>query len=118
MGCQQCFTDWVCKCVPYGSTITVHSPLPLGNYTAVLTDHFDNKYSVPFTIYDIGSFEINTGDFPDGFFSEHGGVKKLEVLAADGCTSIKIPMLSEYSCIEIEVKGGTMDKSEIGCPLP
>jgi hypothetical protein len=45
-------------------------------------------------------------------------MKKLEVMQAGGCTPVKIPILSEYECIDIEVKGGTMDKSTIGCPLP
>jgi hypothetical protein len=118
MPCNTCFEDWICKCVPYGSDITIHSPLPLGSYVAVLTDHFGNKYSTDFTVYDIGSFSISTADFPDGFFSEHCGMKKLEVMQAGGCTPVKIPILSEYECIDIEVKGGTMDKSTIGCPLP
>lgn len=118
MSCKTCFEDWICKCLPYDSTITINSPLPLGNYVVVVTDHFQNKYSVAVSIYDQGSFEINIADFPDGFWSEHGGIKTIEVMESDGCTPIKIPMMSEYSCLEVTIVGGTMDKSTIGCELP
>lgn len=115
MSCTNCFEDWICKCLPYDSTITINSPLPLGNYVVVVTDKFENKYSVPVSIYDVGSFEINIADFPEGLFSEHGGVVRIEVMAADGCTPVKIPMTGEYDCIEIDVHGGTMGKSQVGC---
>lgn len=111
-----CFEDWVCKCIPYDSTITINANLPVGNYVAVVTDKFDNKYSVDFSVYDQGSFQLNIADFPEGLFSSIGAIK-IEVMQTDGCTPIKIPLMTEYNCIEVSVVGGTMDKSSIGCEL-
>lgn len=115
MGCTSCYEDWLCKCLPYDSTITINTNLPVGNYKVVITDHAGNKFQTDVSVYDQGSFELNIADFPEGLFSGPGNTVKIEVMAADGCTPIKIPILSEYDCIEAEIKGGTMDKSNIGC---
>lgn len=115
MSCRTCFEDWICKCLPYDSGITINANLAVGNYVVVITDKFENKYSVPVAVYDQGSFTINIADFPEGLFSEFGGTVKIEVMETDGCTPIKIPLLNEYDCIEVSIHGGTMEKSNIGC---
>lgn len=117
MSCKTCFEDWLCKCLPYDSDITINANLAIGNYVVVVTDKFGNKYSTLVAVYDQGSFTLSIADFPEGLFSEFGGKVKIEVMLTDGCTPIKIPLLSEYDCIEVEIHGGTMDKSTVGCEL-
>lgn len=113
MACKTCFEDWICKCLPYDSQIVIRAYLPAGTYTVVVTDKFDNKYDVEVIVEGVGNFfAINIDDFPEGLFFD---TVKIEVMAEDGCTPIKIPILSEYDCIELTGKGGTMDKSTVGC---
>jgi hypothetical protein len=115
MSCKSCFQDWLCKCLPYDSEITINANLPVGNYVVVVTDKFDAKYEAAVQVYDQGSFTLNINDFPEGIFSSPGETIKIEIMEADGCTPIKIPMLAEYDCLEVEIKNGTMEKSNVGC---
>lgn len=114
MACSECFEDWICKCLPYDSTITVNAVLPVGNYTVVITDKFNNKFSSSIGVYDQGSFELNVADFPEGFFTQYSGEFKMEI--QDGnCRPIKFKMAKEYDCVNFGVVGGTFEKSNIGC---
>lgn len=115
---KNCFQDWI-SCGPYNSIITVNTGLDAGEYTAILTDKFDHKYEIHVTVDDSGRFEININDLPEGLFNEFGGVITLELMK-NNCEKIKIPILDGYDyidsdCIEISVKGGTMEKTNIGC---
>lgn len=114
MSCSRCFEDWLCKCLPYDSTITVNAVIPVGNYTVVITDKFSNKYSAPITVYDQGSFELNVNDFPDGLFNQYAGELKMEIQDTS-CKPINFKMAQEYDCVNISVVGGTHEKSTIGC---
>lgn len=118
MSCIKCFEDWICKCVPYGSAITMNSYLtPLTQYTYVITDKFDNKYSGTAITDAFGHIEIDTADLPEGMLNEHAGNFKLEIMD-ESCKPINFIMASEYSCVEFSVKGGTLNKDEIGCDIP
>lgn len=119
MNCKCCFEDYICKCVPYGSTITLNSFLtPLHEYTYVITDKFANKYTGTAISDNLGHLEINTADVPEGFFTEFSGHFKLEIMDSDKCTPINFLMVGEYGCVEFDVVGGTTDKDFLGCEIP
>lgn len=119
MSCTNCFEDWVCKCVPYGSIITLNAYLtPFTEYTYVVTDKFGSKYTGTDTTDGFGHLEINTVSFPEGFFTEFSGRFKIQIMTSDNCEPIKFYMAGQYDCVEIEIKGGTMNKDEIGCDIP
>jgi hypothetical protein len=117
MSCTTCFTDWICKCVPYNDFIEVRSLLtPATEYFYKITDKFNAIYSGAVTSTADGYLEIPIADFPDGYFNEYAGNFTLEIYTdADLCNRVQIPLVSSYECVTIEIKGGTTEKNTIGC---
>lgn len=117
MACNNCFPDWICKCVPYNDFIVINTNVPAGLYTFKITDKFDNVYEGLAERQDNGTLEIAISDFPEGFWGEFSGVKTLHIYEYGGCNPISIPLAMRYNCIEIETKGGNSEKNTIGCEL-
>lgn len=117
MSCTNCFTDWVCKCVPYNDSIIINTNVEAGLYEYKVTDHFGAVYQGFAERTAEGKLEIAVSEFPEGFFSEHSGVKKIQIYTYGGCNPINIPIAMEVDCIDIEVKGGVSEKNTIGCDL-
>lgn len=117
MTCNTCFTDWICKCVPYNDFIEVRSLLtPATEYYYKITDKFDAVYSGSVTSTADGYLEIPIANFPDGYFNEFAGTFNLQVFTdADFCNQVDIPLVGTYPCVTIEIKGGTTEKNTIGC---
>jgi hypothetical protein len=115
------FKDFVSNCQ---DSITVYTVLePLTEYKWVITDKFNKSYSnQAFTDSD-GHFEIPTNELPAGLLNSYGGEFKLEVFAIEGlygetqCQQIKIPIAKYYDSIHFEVRGGTNEKSNLGCAI-
>lgn len=118
MSCKSCFTDYICHCIPYNDFIKINTALtPASTYNWIITDKFDNKYVGSVESEADGTLEIPIAGLPDGFLTEFGGTFKIEI-QDDECSTLKIPLIKKYDCIEIEVKGGNSDKNEIGCQFP
>lgn len=117
MGCNTCFDDWICKCVPYNDFILLNTNVPVGDYTYILTDKTDKKYSGTATREADGTLTIPIADFPDGFFTEFSGSFLIQIFTDEGCTPVPILLAKKYDCVELIVNGGTFEKNEIGCPL-
>jgi len=119
MGCNSCYEDFLCKCVPYDSVVTINTSVPDGDYMVRLTDTNGNKFDATAEkVTDGVSFNVH--DFPDGFISGPGNEFTLEVFKVDApgsCTPITIPMVSFVNCIKVNIIGGSVDKSSIGCTL-
>ncbi len=115
MSCKKCcFEDFICHCVPYDDVIRINTSLDPGKiYTAVVIDKFDNEYSVDILIGNEGTVEIPIAALPEGLFTEFSGTFRIQIV--DGCETIQMPLTALYDCIEIEIKGGTREKNEIGC---
>lgn len=118
MGCNIYFDDWICKCVPYSDVIILNTNVEAGSYTYILTDKNEHKYSGVATREADGTLTIPISDFPDGFFTPYSGSFKIEIFTDEGCTRIPILLAKKYDAIEMIVNGGTVEKNEIGCPLP
>lgn len=117
MSCYTCFTDWICKCVPYNEVITINTNVEAGMYEYKITDKFGAVYQGIADRTDEGKLEIPISDFPDGFWGEFGGSKKMEIYQYGGCSPISIPLAVQVSCIEVDVKGGINEKNTIGCDM-
>lgn len=117
MSCNQCFTDYICHCVPYDDFIKINTALtPSAVYTWVITDKFDNQYSGQVTAETDGTLEIPIAGLPDGLLTQFGGKFTIQIQDGD-CATLKIPLAKKYDCIEIEIKGGNRGKNEIGCEI-
>lgn len=117
MACNTCFNDWICKCVPYNDVITINTNVEAGLYEYKVTDFRGNVYQGIADRTADGKLEIPIVDFPDGFWSEYSGVKKIQIYQYGSCNPMNIPIAMQVDCIEVEVKGGVNDKSSIGCDL-
>lgn len=112
MSCSNCFTDYLSNCE---TEVNVFAQLePLTEYTWIITDKFDKKYSGTVTTDADGFFDIDVADLPDGFLTQYSGDFTLEVQDST-CKPVKFKMASEYTCINFTVKGGTFTKSNLGC---
>jgi hypothetical protein len=119
MACNNCYEDFLCKCTPYNSAVVINTSIEDGDYIVRLTDSNGNMFDADAVKVEAG-LEFNVAAFPEGFFSGQGNQFNLEVFRTDitgKCASVKIPMVSYVDCITISVKGGSIDKSEIGCVL-
>lgn len=119
MGCNTCFEDYVCKCIPYEDVITINTYLPAGTYSFIVTDKTGNKYSGVATRTAEGTIEIAVSLFPDGFFTEFSGNFDLQLFNDESCNRpLNIPLVKQYDCINFNIIGGTIEKNTIGCPNP
>lgn len=117
MSCKSCFTDYICHCIPYNDFIKINTALtPASTYNWIITDKFENQYSGSVVAENDGTLEIPIAGLPDGLLTQFGGTFKIEI-QDDECSSLKIPIAKKYDCIEIEVKGGSREKNEIGCAI-
>lgn len=115
MSCETCFPDFIAKC---NEAINVYAQLPAlpvyDSYRWVITDKNGHKYEGAFTVDEDGFWEIPVEDLPEGLLTQYSGRFKLEVFDA-GCKPVKFKVAQEYSCITFDVKGGTFEKSSLGC---
>lgn len=112
MECCACFKDYLAMCP---EEIQVNAQLqPTTNYTWVITDKFDRQYSGTITTDEDGFWSIPVDELPAGLLTEHSGSFTLTVLD-QACKPIKFKIAQEYTCINFEVKGGTREKSNLGC---
>jgi hypothetical protein len=110
--CNCCFTDWIARCE---DDIQVFAQLePSSDYTWIITDKFNNKYSGAFTTDEDGYWSIPVEELPAGLLTEYSGSFTLQV-QDEGCKPVKFKIAQEYDCIDFTVKGGTMSKNNIGC---
>lgn len=117
MSCNTCFTDWICKCVPYNDVIVINTNVEAGMYEYKVTDHFGATYQGIAERTSDGKLEIAIADFPDGFWSVDSGVKKIQIYQYGGCSPINIPVTMEVDCIEVVVRNGNSEKNTIGCAV-
>jgi len=110
--CCTCFTDYIAKC---NTVLTVYAQLsPLTEYTWIITDKFQKKYSGQFTTDSDGFWSIPVDELPSGLLTEYSGLFTLEVQDS-GCKPVKFKVAQEYTCIDFTVKGGTYEKDTLGC---
>jgi hypothetical protein len=110
--CACCFTDYIAKC---NTELTVYAQLaPLTDYTWIISDKFQNKYSGSFTTDSDGFWSIPVDELPAGLLTQYSGLFTLEVQDS-GCKPVKFKLAQEYDCIDFTVKGGTYEKDTIGC---
>lgn len=110
--CCTCFSDFLVKCT---EEIQVYAQLsPLSDYTWIITDKFDKKYSGQFTTDADGFWTIPVDQLPPGLLTEYSGSFYLEVQDS-GCKPVKFKVAQEYSCIDFVIKGGTYEKNTLGC---
>lgn len=114
-GCS--FIDYICHCVPYDDFIQINTSLtPFESYTWVITDAFSNQYSGTADAESDGTLQIPIAALPDGFLNPFRG--KFIIHLEDGsCGPIMFPLAKMYDSVEIEVRGGTMEKNTIGCEI-
>lgn len=114
MECNSCFQDFIAKCE---ESIDVFAKLePNTEYQWVITDKFGNKYSEPVTSDDFGFISIPTSELPAGLLTEFGGNFTLQFYTStDNCTPVSFLIAKKHSCINFIVRGGTWDKSNLGC---
>lgn len=112
MTCHNCFSDFIVQCP---DEIRVYAQLqPTTMYTWVITDKFDHQWSHEFTTDADGFWIIPIDQLPAGLLTQYSGHFKIEVIDQD-CKPIKFKVASEYTCIDLTVKGGTRIKDNIGC---
>lgn len=112
MNCNCCFTDFIAKC---NLSLQVYAQLaPLNDYTWVITDKFGNKYQGEFTTDSGGFWTIPVDQLPSGLLTQYSGEFTLQVQDI-GCKPVKFKVAQEYDCINFTVKGGTYEKSTLGC---
>jgi hypothetical protein len=117
MACNNCYEDFLCKCTPYSSAVSINTSVVQGQYFIRLIDVQGNKFDVD-ADWSAQSLEFQVSDFPDGYFSGAGSQFTLEVYRNDNvgfCAPVKIPLVRYYDCISVSITGGTSDKSTIGC---
>lgn len=121
MHCSNIFTDYVSNCQ---NAIAVNAVLePVTEYKWVITDKFNKEYSGVVTTDADGHFEIPVEDLPAGLLTQYSGEFKLTIWTNTGiygdiqCSKVPIPIAKYYDAIQFEVKGGTNEKSNIGCAL-
>lgn len=115
------FSDYVSNCQ---DKITVNAVLdPTTEYKWVIRDKFNKEYSGEVTTDADGHFEIPVDELPDGLLNQWGGEFILELWTNTGiygdiqCSKVPIPIAKYYDSITFHVKGGTNEKSNIGCAL-
>lgn len=110
--CACCFTDYIAKC---NTSLQVYAQLaPLTDYTWVITDRFDHKYSGDFTTDADGFWSIPVDELPPGLLTEYSGQFTLEVMDGE-CKPVRMKIAQQYTCIDFTVKGGTYEKNTLGC---
>lgn len=110
--CCTCFTDYLAKC---NTEIRVYAQLAsLTDYTWVITDKFSKKYQGEFTTDAEGFWSIPVDELPSGLLTEYSGLFTLQVMDT-GCKPVNMKIAQEYSCIDFIIKGGTYEKSNLGC---
>lgn len=121
MSCSTVFSDYISNCQ---DAITVNAVLdPSTEYKWVITDKFNKEYSGVVTTDTDGHFVIPVEDLPDGLLTQYSGEFSLSIWTNTGiygdiqCDQVKIPIAKYYDSILFEVKGGTNQKSNIGCAL-
>lgn len=121
MSCSNVFTDYISNCQ---ESITVNTRLDPGfEYKWVITDKFGKEYSGRVTAGDEGELTIAVTDLPAGLLTQYSGEFKFEVFQIQGiygevqCQKVLLPLSKYYDSIHFEVKGGTNEKSNIGCAL-
>ncbi len=106
------FADYLAKCP---TEIQVYAQLqPLSSYTWIITDKFNNKYSDVFITDSVGFWAIPVADLPAGLLTQYGGDYTLEVQGAN-CKPVKFKVASEYDRICFTLRGGTFEKTALGC---
>jgi hypothetical protein len=119
--CSTVFTDYISNCQ---DTITVNAVLEPGTtYKWVITDKFQKEYSGFVDTDELGYFEIPVDELPAGLLTQYGGAFSLTIWTNTGlygdiqCDQVKIPIAKYYDSIQFEVRGGSNEKSNIGCAL-
>ncbi len=90
-------------------------------YWSVITDKFGKKHIVNGTTDADGMWTIDPDDYPDGFFSQYGGIKTLQFYTdANLCDIVTITIGdpgTDYTCISIKVveHSETYDTWDVMC---
>lgn len=116
MSCNCCIDDWICKCTPYDSFITVNAYFP-NEVDFLITDKFGNVYQGP-TTPSGRSVQIMLADLPDGFFTEFSGNFKLQFTNPGSYEPIDFIIQQNVDCIDLSVRGGNNSKEFIGLEYP
>lgn len=115
------FKDYISNCQ---DAIIVYAILDPGTtYKWVIKDKFGKEYAGESLTDGDGHFQIPVSDLPDGLLNSYAGTFELEVWSTQGiygdlqCHHIPIPIASYYQKLQFEVRGGTNEKSNLGCPF-
>lgn len=112
MQCNDCFNDYIVRCI---DALHVNAQLaPATTYTWIIVDKFGHQYEGEFTTDAAGFWSIAVGSLPAGLLTEYSGAFRLQVMDT-GCKPVKFKVAQEYTCIDFEVKGGTRIKDTLGC---
>ncbi len=76
---------------------------PSTNYTAIVTNHFGQKYTQDVTTDTGGAFELDYTLFPEGFFNPYSGFFTLEVQTVAGIPATMTIMYSTYDCVSFDI---------------
>lgn len=114
--CQPCcFEDIISACPPEG--IKVNAKLePTTDYVWIITDQHGNIYAIEFTTDGEGYGTIVTAELPEGFCNPYNAGFTIQVKkTVEDCDFIPLVFPIKYTCINVKMVGGTLEKHEIGC---
>lgn len=76
---------------------------PSEDYKAIISNHFNQKYSVDVTADSGGAITIPYLDFPEGFFNPYAGFYTLEVTDTVGTAQTLTVMYTGYDCVSFDI---------------
>lgn len=76
---------------------------PSEDYKAIISNHFNQKYSIDVTADSGGAITIPYDDFPEGFFNPYQGFYVLEVTDTVGMAVTLTIAYSGYDCVSFDI---------------
>lgn len=76
---------------------------PSENYKAVISNHFNQKYSIDVTADSGGAITVPYASFPEGFFNPYAGFYVLEVTDMENLPQTLIVGYTSYDCVSFDI---------------
>lgn len=73
------------------------------NYTAIITNHFGQKYEQSVITDTGGAFTVDYTKFPEGFFNPYSGFFTMEVVNSIGTVQQLLIRYGGYSCVSFDI---------------
>ena len=98
--CDECFPASYPECEDITFVVGL---TPSTNYTAIITNHFGQKYEQDVTTDTGGAFTLDISTFPEGFFNPYSGFFTLTVLDVNGLPVQLTITYGIYDCISFDI---------------